>query len=182
MLELQFFSWHSSKIKLVGAVLFGDLTVRGKRTDGRLCGLRHHSKTSTWRTSDHKFGDTISSWPTWLRATRNKFDEIRLCAFLVGSEGPSSPMSWVASKRIGAHPRRALQERSKDLTASLFDRRSGPGLPLRRLQPSFCSRNLTKATSPRERRLPLEASKAAGFACSVRHLQKLVKTRRDRPI
>ena len=120
--------------------------------DGRLCGLRHHSKTSTWRTSDHRFGDTISSWPTELRATRNRFDEIRLCAFLVGSEAPSSPMSWVASKRIGAHPRPGLQERSKgsqDLTAGLFDRRSGPGLPLRRLRPSFCSRKLTKATSPR---------------------------------
>jgi hypothetical protein len=116
--------------------------------DGRLCGLRHHSKTSTWRTSDHRFGDTISSWPTELRATRNRFDEIRLCAFLVGSEAPSSPMSWVASKRIGAHPRpgaaRAI-EGSQDPTAGVFDRRSGPGLPLRRLRPSFCSRKLNKS-------------------------------------
>jgi hypothetical protein len=79
MLELQFFSWHSSKIKLVGAVLFGDLTVRGKRMDGRLCGLRHHPKNC--RTFDHRFGDTISSWPTWLRSTRNKFDESDFALF-----------------------------------------------------------------------------------------------------
>ena len=84
-------------------------------------------------------------------------------------------MSWVASKSIGAHPRPGLQERSKgsqDLRARLFDRRSGPGLPLRRLRPSFCSRKLTKA-----------AVAARGFkAGRFRPFGQTFKARRDRPI
>jgi hypothetical protein len=109
-------------MKLVGVLSCGDLTVRGKGTDSRLCGLRHHSKNlnmpfvrpQVWR---HDFIVAAQ-----LRATRNRFDEIPTLRF--SGRKRRSELSHVLGRlQTNWSPSSpGLQERSKgsqDLRATL---------------------------------------------------------------